>query len=94
MYESQLEKYLVSVIKKEGGIAFKSNAAASSGWTDRIVVLPSGICFFVELKAKGMKPRPLQIKRHLQLVELGFKVFVIDDKESIHEMLKVIRQKG
>ena len=40
---------------------------------------------FVEVKGYGMKPRPLQIKRHQMLQQLGFKVYVLDDKGRYRE---------
>ena len=38
---------------------------------------------FVEVKAPGAKPRPLQERRHEQLRKLGFQVSVLDDPEQI-----------
>jgi len=45
----------------------------------------------VEVKAPGKKPRELQIVRHRQLRKLGFKVFVLDDKNQIGEILNAIQ---
>ena len=42
---------------------------------------------FVEVKAPGQKPRKLQIRRHIRLRTLGFKVYVLDDPEEIPEIL-------
>lgn len=52
--------------------------------------LPKGKIAFVELKAPGEEPRELQVSRHKFLRKLGFKVFVIDRKESIEKMLDEI----
>ena len=57
---------------------------------DRLVLLPHGRCAFVELKAPGKLPRPLQLKRHEQLRALGFKVFVLDNVEDIPEVINAI----
>lgn len=40
---------------------------------------------FVELKATGKKPTPLQEREHAFLRGLGFEVLVIDSKEEIDE---------
>lgn len=53
------------------------------GLPDRMVFLSDGKFAFVELKAKGKKPRPLQLKRMADFKNLGFRSFVIDDKEQI-----------
>ena len=46
---------------------------------------------FVEVKAKGEKPRRLQIKRHEKLRSLGFKTYVLDDQSKIGEILDDIQ---
>ena len=48
--------------------------------------------FFVEVKAPGEKPRPLQIRRHEQLRQLGFRVAVLDDPEQIPSILEETRR--
>ncbi len=53
-----------------------------AGVPDRLVLLPKGKIYFVELKAPGKKLRPLQLKRKEQLESLGFKVYVIDSYEK------------
>lgn len=58
---------------------------------DRIVLLPGGRMGFVEVKAKGARPRPLQEARHRLLRTLGFKVFVLDGEEQIGGILDEIR---
>jgi hypothetical protein len=46
---------------------------------------------FVEVKAPGEKPRPLQLSRHGLLRRLGFKVYVLDDIEQIGGIIDEIR---
>ena len=48
-----------------------------------MVLLPEARIGFVEVKAPGAKPRPLQERRHEQLRKLGFQVSVLDDPEQI-----------
>lgn len=57
---------------------------------DRLILLPDGKMAFVEVKAPGQKPRPLQVKRHAMLRKLGFKVFVLDAASDIPMMLKKV----
>ena len=52
--------------------------------------LPEGKIGFVEVKAPGKKPRPLQAARHGLLRRLGFKVYVLDDPEQIGGILDEI----
>jgi hypothetical protein len=81
--EKQIEQKLVKAIKTVGGIALKLLCPGYDGMPDRIVLLPGGRIAFVEVKAPGCKPRPLQVSRHEMLRKLGFKVYVLDDERQI-----------
>ena len=59
-----------------------------AGVPDRLVLLPKGRIYFVELKAPGKYLRPLQLKRKEQLEELGFKVYVIDSYKKIDAFIE------
>ena len=48
----------------------------------------AGRVAFVEVKAPGEKPRPLQVHRMEQLRRLGFKVYVLDSVDQISVLLK------
>lgn len=87
MQESAVEKYLVDQVKKRGGWALKFISPGVAGVPDRIVLLPGGRIFFAELKIPGAKARPLQLAVHRQLQKLGFKVYVIDSKEQVREVI-------
>ena len=62
--EKQIEQSLVKAVKNMGGIAPKFVSPGFDGMPDRIVLLPHGLMAFVEVKAPGKKPRPLQVSRH------------------------------
>ena len=87
MKETEIEKKLVRKVKAKGGIAPKFVSPSYAGMPDRLVLLPGGVFAFAELKAPGMKPRPLQVARHRMLRDLGFKVYVIDGTQQIEEVL-------
>ncbi len=88
MTEKQLERKLVSAVKAAGGIAPKFTSPGLDGMPDRLILLPGGKTAFVEVKATGCKPRPLQVSRHGMLRRLGFKVFVLDDAQQINDILE------
>lgn len=73
------------------GMALKLTSPGMAGVPDRLVLLPEGEIFFVELKASGKTLRPLQLKRRDQLEKLGFKVFVIDSYEKIDLFLEEVK---
>ena len=58
---------------------------------DRLVLLPGGHIGFVEVKAPGEKPRPLQLSRHRRLRQLGFRVYVLDDEKQIGGIIDEIQ---
>jgi len=90
MREKVIEKKLVMEVKKRGGICPKFMSPGFDGMPDRLVLLPDGKAGFVEVKASGKKPRPLQLARHKLIRGLGFQVFVIDEEEQIGEILDKI----
>ena len=91
MLEKYIEKKLVESVKKIGGIAAKLASPGLDGMPDRLVLLPHGKITFVELKAPGKKPRPLQVRRIKQLQKLGFACYVIDSVEQIGGILDEIQ---
>lgn len=91
MREKFIEKKLTIEVKKRGGICPKFTSPGFDGMPDRLVLLPDGKIAFVEVKAPGKKPRPLQLARHKILRGLGFKVFVLDEIEQIGGILDEIQ---
>ena len=88
--EKTIEKKLVEAVKEAGGIAPKLICLGFDGMPDRIVLLPGGRMGFVEVKAPGKVPRPLQEARHRMLQRLGFQVYVLDRAEQIIQILEGI----
>ena len=90
MREKQIEQKLVQEVKKRGGICPKFTSPGFAGMPDRLLLLPHGRMAFVELKAPGQKPRPLQAARHRLLRGLGFRVYVLDDEGQIEKIISEI----
>ena len=91
MREKTVEQKFVSEVKKAGGICPKWVAPGFDGVPDRIAMFPGGKIAFVEVKAPGEKPRPLQAARHVLLRRLGFRVYILDEIEKIGGMIDEIR---
>ena len=90
MREKQIEHSLVMAVKAAGGMCPKLVSPGTDGMPDRMVLLPEAHIGFVEVKAPGQKPRAIQERRHEQLRKLGFKVFILDGREQIPEILKEV----
>lgn len=89
--EKYLEKRLRQAVEKMGGKALKFSSATETGYPDRIVLLPTGQTFFVELKTKGEKPRTLQEVRIEELRRMSFPVFVVDSAEILTVTINLFR---
>ena len=90
MREKKIEQKLVTAVKKHGGICPKFVSPGFDGMPDRLLLLPHGRFAFVEVKAPGEKPRPLQLSRHLTLRRLGFLVYVLDALEDIEKIISEV----
>jgi len=91
MREKEIEQYLVKKVKEIGGKAFKFISPGNAGVPDRMVCLPGGRIFFVELKAPGGKTTALQDLQIKKLYDLGFNVMVTDNKETIDRLIEFWR---
>ena len=91
MRENEIEAKLVAAVKIVGGVCWKFTSPGTSGVPDRIVLMPSGRIGFVEVKAPGETPRPLQCLRIRTLQRLGFKAFVLDSLDQIGGILDAVQ---
>lgn len=92
MREKRIEQKLMMEVRRCGGMALKFISPSYSGMPDRLILLPDGKMAFVEVKAPGKKPCPLQVKRHAMLRKLGFRVFVLDAASDIPMVLKEVME--
>lgn len=92
MSEAKLEGKLREKVKKLGGIAIKFFVLSFTGFPDRIVIMPGGKIWFVELKnpLTKRKPSDRQLFVHAQLQKLGFTVWIVNSNETLSEFLKQI----
>ena len=83
--EKDIERYFCRQVKAIGGYAFKWVSPGRRGVPDRIVLLPGGKVWFVELKAAGGRLSALQRFIGSLLVKLGMNYTVIWTKEQVDE---------
>ena len=94
MRESFIEEKLTKAVNQNGGVCRKFTSPGTAGVPDRIILMPEGRIAFVEVKAPGEKPRPLQLSRHRLLMRLGFKVYVLDALEDIEKIISEVKDYG
>jgi hypothetical protein len=88
--EKTLEKKLREGIQKRKGWAIKFLPFVVNGLPDRLVLMPGGKLWFVEMKSPGKQPTPLQASVIRKLQTLGFNVRVIDSEILLNEFFKEV----
>jgi hypothetical protein len=88
--EKQLEKYLRLRIEERGGVCLKFVSPGQDGVPDRVVVMPGGRVYFVELKTQTGKLSRIQKYQLKRLCDLHQICSVIYGKEGVKEFLKNI----
>lgn len=92
MLEKQIEEYLTREIRKMGGRTYKFVSPGNAGVPDRIVFLPQGRSYFIELKTdtnQATAQQKIQIKR---LVKLGQDARVVRGLDGVKAFLNEVRQ--
>ena len=91
MRERDVERALAAGVKKAGGLCLKFVSPGWSGAPDRICLFPGGRMVFVEVKAPGQRPRPLQVAKMNALKALGFMVEVLDDPREVSSLISKMK---
>jgi hypothetical protein len=84
MKETAVERRLIKRVKDAGGRCMKI-LPVERGFPDRLVLLPGGRFFLVELKAPGGKLRPDQRVFIDRAAKMGIKVYVLYSTEQVNE---------
>lgn len=77
--EKEIERAFNKRIKELGGTSEKFTSPGRRSVPDRLVTMPGGDMFFVELKAEGKKPTEAQERDHARRRSMGCDVYVIDN---------------
>lgn len=95
--EIHIEKYLVKRVRELGGRAEKLHPLGQVGRSDRLVVIPTWLPFYCEVKrpkSEGGRVAPKQILNRERLQKLGFPVYVVWDEQQIDDMLEKERARS
>ncbi|MCQ9371197.1 VRR-NUC domain-containing protein [Corynebacterium sp. 35RC1] len=90
MNEQAIEQHLKKAVDAIGGLCWKFTSPGITGVPDRICI-HRGRVIFVELKAPGRLPRPIQRRRIQQLKDHGIEVVVVDSVEGAKEVADALR---
>lgn len=87
--ERDIEKYLKTTVKAEGGFVRRVKWQGRHGAPDDVVFL-WGV-HFVECKAPGKEAEPHQKLEHARMLKQGVYVWVVDSYEAIDDFLRTIK---
>ena len=90
MNEQAIENKLKKAVEASGGLCWKLVCPGTTGVPDRICLM-RGRIVFVELKASGKQPHPIQTHRINQLRNQGFQTFVVDSVQGVREVLDALQ---
>lgn len=94
MREREIEKWLRLQIERLGGRALKFTSPGNDGVPDRIVFLPGGRIYLVELKAQKGRLSPLQVWQQKSLRALGVDVRTITGRAEAEEFIREMKGGG
>lgn len=89
MLEDSIEKAFHRKVRRAGGASFKF-APLVRGNPDRIVLMPGGRIYLVELKSDTGELRPDQVIWHEKAANLGVTVVVLTGTKEVDEWLKSV----
>lgn len=90
MLERDVERHLRKRILAIGGDCEKFVSPGKRGVPDRIVTMPGGRLWFVELKRPGKDAEKQQARDHARRRAMGFDVRVLDTKEKVNAFVEEI----
>ena len=88
LLERDIERYLVRRVAERGGAAYKWVSPGHVGVADRIVMLPGGRVWFVELKTVKGRLSPLQKVFAADMARMGMNYAVLRSKGEVDELLQ------
>ena len=86
--EKDIERHLVRCVAERGGVAYKWVSPGRVGVADRIVMLPGGRVWFVELKTVKGRLSPLQKVFAADMARMGMNYMVLRTKGEVDELLQ------
>lgn len=85
--EKRVEALLTAGVKKLGGVAYKFVSPGNSGVPDRIIIMPGGKIYFVELKREGGQLTNLQKRQVSRIRKLDCRVDVLHGMAEVSSFL-------
>ena len=91
MKEAELERWLGKQVRRLNGLCLKWVSPGTVGVPDRIIILPGGQAWFVELKQAGKQPTRSQEQVHRMLSARGARVRVVAGSMQAAEFIEELK---
>jgi len=90
--EREIEAYLIRSVKNKNGLCMKWTSPGNAGVPDRIIIIPGGKVYFVELKAEGKRENLSLLQKNFirKLKSLNCDVRVIASFKEVDNFIKEV----
>ena len=83
--ENAVERRFSLLAKRHGALSLKWVSPGRLGVPDRLLFMPDGRLYLVELKRPGGRPRSSQAAMFAKLESRGFRVWIVDDPDAFFD---------
>ena len=90
--ERDIEKQLTRRVKDAGGLSYKWDSPGSEGVPDRIIIMPGGKIYFVELKTTTGRLSHMQKWQHTRLKNKQCSVYTVYGQAGLDLFMKDIME--
>ena len=77
MLEKEIERRMCEMVRKRGGLTYKFTSPGNVGVPDRLIITPTGVVWFVELKTETGRLSKIQKHRIAELEKRKANVRVV-----------------
>lgn len=88
--EGHIEQWLGNKVRQLGCLYYKFVSPGNAGVPDRLLVLPDGRVWFVELKDEHGKLSPQQIRQGCRLEKCKAKFFVVYGMDGAQNLVNIL----
>lgn len=90
MKESEVERRLVQMVRKRGGLCYKFVSPGNPGVPDRIIITPTGRTIYVELKTEIGRLANIQQWQIAEMQKRGAEVRVVKGLDAVKALVEEV----
>lgn len=94
MLEKEIERRMCEMIRKRGGLTYKFTSPGNVGVPDRLVITPTGVVWFVELKTETGRLANIQKWQIRELEKHGANVRVVYGLQGAIDFVNEVMSSG